>query len=248
MSAPTIDAVIHCGEAYDWLRSLPSASIDAVVTDPPYCSGGLHTSARQKSTAEKYVLRGHHEARPDFDGDARDQRSFTTWAFMWLLQCYRVMRPGGSVVCMIDWRQLPAMTDAIQAAGFTWRSVGVWDKTDAARPRANGFRQQAEFWVWATRGRINADPVHAYLPGLLRTRIESAAKRQHQTQKPVDLMRMLVQIAPPGGMIIDPFAGSGSTGVAAIMERRQFAGCEVSPLFAEIARKRIRDLSAGGAQ
>jgi site-specific DNA-methyltransferase (adenine-specific) len=63
----------------------------------------------------------------------------------------------------------------------------------------------------------------------------------HPTVKPTDLMRHLVRmVTPPGGTVLDPFTGSGSTGRAAMLEGAQFIGCELSPEYAEIARARIR--------
>ena len=63
----------------------------------------------------------------------------------------------------------------------------------------------------------------------------------HPTVKPTDLMRYLVRmVTPPGGLVLDPFTGSGSTGRAAMLEGMRFIGCELSPEYAEIARARIR--------
>ena len=61
----------------------------------------------------------------------------------------------------IDWRMLPTMTDAVQMAGWTWRGIVVWDKTNGCRPQLSRFRSQAEYVVWASRGAIDtrAHPV-----------------------------------------------------------------------------------------
>jgi site-specific DNA-methyltransferase (adenine-specific) len=65
-------------------------------------------------------------------------------------------------------------------------------------------------------------------------------RNAHPTVKPLDLMRWLVRLAcPPGGVVLDPFTGSGSTGAAAVMERCQFVGVERSPEFMQIARARL---------
>jgi DNA modification methylase len=69
--------------------------------------------------------------------------------------------------------------------------------------------------------------------------------REHQTQKPVELMRRLVRVvAPLGGTVLDPFAGSGSTGVACIEEGRSFIGIEREAAYVDIARRRIADAQA----
>lgn len=67
----------------------------------------------------------------------------------------------------------------------------------------------------------------------------------HPTEKPVDLMRALIaKCAPP--IIVDPFMGSGSTGVAAVLEGRDFIGCEIEPKYFDIACKRIEDAQRQG--
>jgi len=76
----------------------------------------------------------------------------------------------------------------------------------------------------------------------LSERWRTAPRRNvHPTVKPTDLMRYLVRmVTPPGGLVLDPFTGSGSTGRAAMLEGMRFVGCELSPEYAEIARARIR--------
>lgn len=71
------------------------------------------------------------------------------------------------------------------------------------------------------------------------------SRNTHPTVKPTDLMRWLVRlVTPPGGLVLDPFCGSGSTGKAAILEDRRFVGCELSPEYAEIARARCAHAAA----
>jgi site-specific DNA-methyltransferase (adenine-specific) len=75
-----------------------------------------------------------------------------------------------------------------------------------------------------------------------------AGKNVHSTVKPVDLMRWLCRlVTPPGGLVLDPFAGSGSTGIAALAEGFRFIGIEISPEYATIAKRRIAGpLFSGG--
>ena len=118
--------IIH-GDALSLLRSYPAGSFDAIITDPPYASGGRTQAEKNKSTAQKYSSMGEN-APPAFDGDAKDQRSFTSWCAEWLSECRRIAKPGAPLCVFIDWRQLPSMTDAIQWAGWIWRGTAVWDK------------------------------------------------------------------------------------------------------------------------
>jgi DNA modification methylase len=77
----------------------------------------------------------------------------------------------------------------------------------------------------------------------------AAARNPHPTVKPIELMRWLVRLAsPPRGLVLDPFCGSGSTGIAARLEGRLFLGIEREPTYARIARARITHWTTTTAQ
>ena len=118
--------IIH-GDSLTVLESFPPSTFDAVITDPPYASGGRTQAEKSKATAKKYSSMGGN-APPDFDGDAKDQRSWTRWAAEWLYLARRAAKPGAPVCMFIDWRQLPCASDALQWAGWIWRGIAVWDK------------------------------------------------------------------------------------------------------------------------
>ena len=236
---PTDRWTLHRGESLRFLRELPDASVDALVTDPPYSSGGMTRGDRMGSTDDKYTRTESRGARPDFAGDNRDQRAFLTWCVLWLSESMRVLRPGSPVVLFTDWRQLPTMTDALQAGGFVWRGIAVWDKTGAARKQMDGFCAQSEYMVWGSAGPMARDGRVGCLPGVFQHRVDGADKH-HQTGKPSKLMREVVRICVKGGTILDPFAGSGTTGVAAVLEGRSFIGCEIVPEIADTAEARLR--------
>ena len=124
--------IIH-GDSLTVLESFPPSTFDAVITDPPYASGGRTQAEKSKATAKKYSSMGGN-APPDFDGDAKDQRSWTRWAAEWLYLARRAAKPGAPVCMFIDWRQLPCASDALQWAGWIWRGIAVWDKGNS-RPQ-----------------------------------------------------------------------------------------------------------------
>ena len=231
-------AAIHEVDAFRWLCAADSESIQALITDPPYSSGGMVRGDRMARTDTKYTGREHQGRRADFTGDNRDQRGFLAWMTLWLSEAQRVLEPGAPIVLFTDWRQLPVMTDALQAGGFVWRGIAVWDKTEAARPQMDAFKSQCEYIVWGSNGPMPRDGRVGCLPGLFRHGVRQRDKH-HQTGKPLGLMRDVVKICRDGGSILDPFAGSGTTGVAALMEGRKFIGCEVVPDYADIARSRL---------
>jgi len=226
--------IIH-GDALKVLGEFKPGTFDAVITDPPYASGGRTQAEKSKSTAKKYSSMGNN-APPPFDGDAKDQRSWTRWAAEWLYDARRVCRLGAPVCMFIDWRQLPAASDALQWAGWVWRGTAVWDKGNS-RPQKGRFRQQAEYIVWDSNGDMPINRPVPCLPGVFK--YGNPQNRIHLTEKPLQLMRDIVKITVPGGHILDPFAGSGSTVLAAVLEGYSATGIEITDTYAGLAAKRI---------
>ncbi|QBI53443.1 DNA-methyltransferase [Streptomonospora litoralis] len=232
-------ATIHHGDALAILPTLPTGTTDALITDPPYNAGGLTPAARRGDTARgKYVSGDAQHDLADFTGDTKDQRGYLAWLGLLLGHGLRITRPGGSALVFTDWSQLPTTTDALQAAGWTWRGIIPWHKP-ATRPTKDGFRRACEYVVWGTHGEPYRHAPTIYLPGLVEGSQPRGRRRQHITQKPVEVLRELVKITPAGGTILDPCAGAGSTGVAALAEGRAFVGVEISGHYAAIARDRL---------
>ena len=142
---------------------------------------------------------------------------------------------GGVLVTFIDWRMLPTMTDAVQTGGWIWRGIVPWYKP-WCRPQLGRFRNACEFAIWASKGPL---PVDRKVPGLVTAPPVPRADRKHVAQKPMSVMRELVRIVVPGGLVLDPFAGAGTTGLAALAEGRRFIGIEMHPTYAAIARRRL---------
>jgi site-specific DNA-methyltransferase (adenine-specific) len=241
MSSQFHNTIIQ-GEALAVLRSLPSGLADAIITDPPYSSGGAFRGDRMSNTNTKYTQGDVVNIRPDFAGDNRDQRAFNYWCALWLSECLRVAKPGAPIVLFTDWRQLPTVTDAMQAGGWVWRGLAVWDKTEGARPTLGRFTNQCEYMVWGSAGEMALERLdeasRRTLPGVFRCPVRQADKH-HVTGKPTALMQQVVKICKPGGLILDPFAGSGTTLVAAKKEGYQWLGCELLQYYVEVCEQRL---------
>lgn len=229
-------------EALAGLQRLPDAWADALITDPPYSSGGFTRGDRNRDPGDKYCRDGDTLGRISFTGDNRDGRAWAYWCALWLSEARRVVREGGYALTFADWRQLPLATDAFQAGGFVWRGLVSWDKGQTARaPHSAYFRHQCEYVVWGSNGALpvgragNGGP----WPGSLTVPTDRDDKH-HITGKPTELMRSLVRCVPPGGLILDPFAGSGTTLVAAELEGRRAIGFELEPENVRIANERIQ--------
>jgi site-specific DNA-methyltransferase (adenine-specific) len=236
------NAALLDGDAVSCLPQMPAGVVDAVITDPPYSSGGMTRGDRVSSTRVKYQQSDAQKEHESFPGDNRDQRSWLLWCSLWLGECLRVSKPGALLCVFTDWRQLPQTTDAIQCGGWVYRGIVPWNKV-VARPMAGRFRAQCEYVVWGTNGPRDSDPAadSVYLDGFFEVRTVPTDDREHATQKPVELMQEIVRLVPPGGLVLDPFAGTGTTGVAARQSGLRFVGCEMSEHYAAIARRRIAD-------
>ena len=226
------------GDVLHILPHIPDGTFGGILTDPPYASGAADQNSRQQSTGAKYSSMKGNNPFPDFEGDAKDQRSWTHWMAEWLTEARRVCKPGAPICLFIDWRQLPSMTDALQWAGWIWRGILAWDKTNS-RPQKGRFRQQAEFVVWGSNGAMPGNRNAPVLPGVFRQAMPAMVKRRHQTEKPLEVMREMVKIVEPGGIILDPFAGAGTTVLAAKLEGYPSVGLELSRHYAKTAKDRI---------
>jgi len=155
-------------DALTALRELPRGIADALITDPPYSSGGQFRGDRARDTKAKYLSSrkiAADYAKHSFTGDCLDQRSWTRWAAEWLSLARDAVRPGGVAAVFIDWRQLGTLCDAIQWAGWIWRGVIVWDKKQS-RPQPGRPRQQCEFIVWASNGSLDLNQNAPHMPGI----------------------------------------------------------------------------------
>jgi site-specific DNA-methyltransferase (adenine-specific) len=225
-----------CTEPATVDRLMQGERADAVVTDPPYSSGGFTRGDRTLPVAEKYVQQGTHAIRPDFSGDNRDQRSWIGWCERWLALWIQVLVPGASIAVWTDWRQLPATTDALQGGGYVWRGVAVWDKTEGARPLYGRFRPQAEYLVWGSVGNLKLNDGRPCYPGVLTKSVDSG--KLHITQKPIEVGVWSMSMAPEASLVLDPFLGSGTTIIAAHRTGRRCYGCEISEAYCEVILQR----------
>ena len=234
------NATLYCGDAIEMLMSLEAGTVDAVITDPPYSSGGAFRGDRAMDTKTKYLSSGsgNIEKTQDFGGDNRDQRAFHFWSTLWAAQALRVSKPGAPALFFTDWRQLPVSTDYLQSGGWVWRGLVPWAKK-TCRPQMGRFSAQCEYVVWGSAGPLPTERGVGCLPGFYE--FSSPSDREHVTQKPLQLMQAMVEIVPRDSLVLDPFMGSGTTGAAASSMGRAFVGCEQNRTYFDIACRRIEE-------
>jgi DNA modification methylase len=226
---------LRLGDCLAMMRGIPDGTVDAVVTDPPYCAGAVSEAQRTQSKGQG-LRSGNIKRFGWFVGD-----NMGTAGLTWLLRSIavegkRIIKPSGSMLVFCDWRMQSALQPAIESAGLRYQGLIVWDKEHMGL--GTGFRCQHELILHFTFGSPKYH--NKGTPNVIRCRRVGLNEREHQTQKPVELMERLISVVSPiGGTIFDPFAGSGSTGVACVRTGRNFIGIEQDPAYLAIAQSRL---------
>lgn len=248
-----------CLHPEDGLAALPTDLVDVVITDPPYSS---HTHSKQRSGASLPDGRGEKPSdgvtrvgKPciartrDLGFDSMDPLTMRIVA----QQLARITRRWVLIFC--DFESLGDWKHELERAGLDWVRSGVWVKPGCT-PQFSGDRPATGAEAIAMAHRPGAEGIAiAHRSG--RKRWEGGGKhavwtcpivmnrshkdpRLHTTQKPLALMGTLVQLfSEPGELVCDPFAGSGTTGVAATKLGRRFLGWEIDREAADMASWRI---------
>jgi site-specific DNA-methyltransferase (adenine-specific) len=209
--------------------------VNAVVADPPYCSGGFNEAG--KRAAAGMGLRS--ETIRDVGWFVND--NMTTMGICWMLShvagwCARLIPPGGTFTAFTDWRMVPNLVPAIETSGMRYQSLIVWAKPSAGL--GNGFKAQHELAMHFSNG----TPTYYAMDGsnVINSKRVHSTEREHQTQKPVGLIAEIIRVvSDEGQVILDPFMGSGSTLVAAKRMGRLAIGIELSEKYCEIAANRL---------
>lgn len=205
--------LIH-GDCLTVMRQLDSNSIDAIITDPPY---GI----------------GYQSKR--FGRITNDKLPFI-W---WLYDGYRVLKDGGCMLCFSRWDVQHIFVEAMQIAGFNVRSSVIWDKMSHGRGDLKAqFSPTYETVIFAVKGKYafpGKRPRDLYsIPKL------GTVNMRHPTEKPVELLEQLIDATTrDGDLILDPFAGCGSTLLAAKIKGRRYIGIEIKEDYYKTAEERL---------
>jgi site-specific DNA-methyltransferase (adenine-specific) len=219
------------GDCLDLMPTIPDGSVDMVATDPPY---GMNFQSN-------WAVDGPHYAKIAGD-DKPDLR--------WLSEAHRVLKDGGALAMFCNWGTSHVWREGILAAGFRLKSQVIWDREHHGMGDLKGAFAPMHDIVWyASKGRrvfANGRP-----KSVMRHKRPSPTQDfGHPTCKPVGLMEDLINAVSDGtnGLVLDPFMGSGTTGVACINTNRRFIGIERDPAYFEIAKRRIDESHAQPAQ
>lgn len=220
-------ATLYLGDVRDILPSLDVAA-DVVCTDPPYLvSKGGFASNLQLEGGFGGWMKDYGNQGDIVECDIE----FDEWAPL----VFAAMAERSQAYFMTNGRNLKAMQCAAEDAGLRLHTVLVWDKRTALPNKY--YQNVTEFALFMFKGKARTinDPGSKNLVSIFQ-RDESP----HPTEKPVELMRFWIgNSSQPGGLALDPFMGSGTSGVAALQLERQFVGIEKDPRWFDIACERI---------
>jgi DNA modification methylase len=166
-----------------------------------------------------------------------------TAGMVWLMRALAceaasVLVEGGSLLVFCDWRMIINLAPAMESSGLRYQNMIVWNKNGAGL--GTGFRPQHELIMHFVKG---TGVFHA----LTGTNVVTTARvrsddKDHPTEKPVALIEQLIRVVSPhDGLIVDPFAGSGTTLVAARNLGRRYIGSDLSEEYCEVTRRRLAE-------
>ncbi|MSR14526.1 MAG: site-specific DNA-methyltransferase [Gammaproteobacteria bacterium] len=232
----------------DFLCSLPDGSVDCIWTDPPYLlsNNGTTCIAGKRQSVNK----GQWDQSQGWADDHR-------FNLAWLRECQRCLSPEGTIWISGTLHIYVSVGMALRELGFRVLNDIVWEKPNP--PPNLGcrcFTHSTEIILWATKAAKGSPTRHVFNYARMKAdnngrqmknvwRMPAPGKNEkalgkHPTQKPLALIeRCLSASTNVGAHVVDPFSGSGSTGVAALRLNRRFSGCEVDANYANLAARRL---------
>lgn len=233
MKDPNWRKCVLCADSRDIIKRIPDNSIDFILTDPPYNLGQHSTgniplpgrSAMNNDVAEWDMI--------DFNPEE------------WADEFIRILKPTGNLFIFTSYNQLGRWYNALDHR-FDTSNFMIWHKTNPA-PKIfkAGFLNSCEmiFTCWNkkhTWNFISQAEMHNFIESPICMRPERLSAPKHPTQKPVSILKKMIQIASnEDDIVFDPFMGVGSTGVAALELGRRFIGVELDPSYHKAAKQRI---------
>ena len=214
---------IYLGDCLDLITELPDGCVDAVITDPPYHQGLTHNG--QKTTLDDLNI-----CKPFFR--------------QLLKEIKRVLKSDGFLYWFCDWRGYPFYYPLIKEF-VPIKNLLVWDKHNGRVSFC--YMSAHEFIVFCCKDKSNITKSNVIkVRGFAAGNISIDGAKVHPTQKPTKLISELIcDCTQEGDLVLDCFAGSCTTAVSAIRERRNFICFELQEQYFEIGNKRVEDAMQG---
>lgn len=230
---------MDCMEA---MRKIKRDTVDLIVTDPPYNLGNFMIDRDTNL----------NKMRDNFFGAAGwDNMEFNDWKKSmnsFFRSAARVMKIGGSMIVFMAIIKVETIIKLAEKHGFYYKTTGIWHKTNPMPRNMNlHFVNSTEAWIYFTyktrTGTFNNDGL--MLHDFVETSVTPNGERKygkHPTQKPEVLIKHFVDVlSNENDCVLDPFMGSGTTGVVSKRGNRNFIGIELNEDYYNIADERIKE-------
>lgn len=231
--------MIHNADCMDILKTIDSETIDCVVTDCPYhIVGGGGTIEPRKN--EPGGIFSRRKGSDDQIHNAKSGKLFNSNEIEfseWMPEIYRVLKHDTHCYIMINARNYVELLGEAEDVGFKFQQLLVWDKGNAT---PNKWYMNAYELILMLRKGYAKYINNIGTSNILRVPNITRVK-YHPTEKPTELMKIFIENSTnKGDVVLDPFMGSGSTGVACKELGREFIGIEIDQKYYDIAEKRIK--------
>ena len=228
------DFHIETSDYHDFMSALSQKSVDLILTDPPYCIS--------KKTGFSEVVNGEKRFAVSMDFGDWDQIEINLYEMADVF--YKSLRRGGTAIIWYDLWKIGKLKEALESVGFKMFRQIIWQKTNPVplNQRATYLSNSREMAISAVKvGKPTFNGI--YDTGVYKYPIpRHKGKRVHPTQKPLPLFEeLIIKHSNLDDLIVDPFVGSGTTGVAAVNNLRRFKGCDLNPKYVEIADGRMQN-------
>ena len=221
---------------FELLASLEDKTVDLVLIDPPY---DISRPTNFQSGEETGKDTDRFRISMDF---GEWDKNFTGLEIA-IRECFRVLKDGGTMICFYDLWKIETLKSYLEAAGFVQIRFIEWIKTNPVPINSKinyltNSREVAVLGVKKSKPTFHSE----YDNGIYRYPICQDKGRFHPTQKPLALIADLInKHSNEGEIVLDCFAGSCTTGVAAVLNNRRFIGCELDAEYYEKAVQRLKD-------
>lgn len=220
MQFNTPSGTLYNAGAVELLQRFPADCFDCVVTDPPYrvISGGMRIDNEKNGYATSAVK--------GIEGGKIFEHNDTT-PEEWLPALYRVLKPNSHAYIMTNNLNLERMLRVARLAGFHFSNLLIWEKNNVNANRYYMKNIELTLFFQKKPAKTINNPGSKQI-----FKFDNPRNKLHPTEKPVELMRHYIENSTlPGQVVLDPFAGSGSTAVAAAQARRQWVAIEKDPAY-----------------
>lgn len=229
-------------DCFNYIQQIPDKSIDLILVDPPYLISRESNFKNYADGTNKELVTKYGQLSIDFgDWDKVD----IDWNSLFA-QYHRVLKDGGTLIVFFDIWKSNVMKDAADFSKFKQPRIGQWQKTNPVpvNSKLNYLSNATEYFFTFVKGKkptFNSE----YDNGVYRYPICHGKERlDHPTQKPLGLISDLVRKhSNVGDVVLDTFAGSGTTGHACILNGRDFIMVEKDPEYFKLIEERIKNVS-----